>query len=99
MPLFLLLGELKLLAGKVTSIVNMLHSVTDIRSMATPEMKLSELHLSVLSNKRMTANEREGRWKNIVVTRSKPLRLGKQKNTDIFWSGLKEVVLKLEPDA
>jgi hypothetical protein len=61
-------------------------------------MKLSDLHLSVLSNNRMTVNEREGQWKNIVVTRSKTLRLGKQKNSGIFWSGLKEVGLKLEPD-
>jgi hypothetical protein len=66
--------------------------------MATPEMKLSDLHFSVLSSNRMTVNEREEQWKNIVVTRSKPLRLGKQKNSGILWLGLKEVGLKLETD-
>jgi hypothetical protein len=54
MPLFLLLRKLKLLAVKIISLVNMLHSVADVRSVATPEMKLSELHLSVLSNNTMT---------------------------------------------
>jgi hypothetical protein len=74
-----------MLAGKIIIIVNiMLHSVTEIRSMATPEMKLSDLHLSVLSNNRITVSEREGQWKNIIVTGSKPLRLGKLKNAGIF---------------
>jgi hypothetical protein len=87
----MLLGKLKLLAGKIISIVNMLHNIMDIRSMPILEMKLSDLHLSVLSNNRMTVNEREGQWKNIVVAPSKSLRLGKQKNSGIFWSGMKLV--------
>jgi hypothetical protein len=76
----------EIVGGKIISVVNILHNVTDI-----PEMKLSDLHLFVLSNNRMTVNEREEQWKNIVVTRSKPLRLGKQKNSGTFWLELKEV--------